>query len=73
MRGTGTPRARLLQPRVHERYGYMKDYSRMHLLADQNPRTCGIYEAVLIRAFLKHAEIDNVKDGDDNLQNVSPH
>ena len=59
---------------ANERYGYMKDYSRMHLLlVDQNPRPCGIYKAVLIRAFLKHAKIDNVKAGDDNRQNVSPH
>ena len=34
---------------------------------------CGAYEACVIKAFPKHAEIDNVKAGDDNRQNVSPH
>ena len=59
---------------ANERYGYMKGYSRMHiLLVDQNPRMCGTYEACVIKAFLKHAKLENVKAGDDNRQNVSPH
>ena len=59
---------------ANDRYGYEMNYSRMHLLlVDQSPSKCGIYEAFLIRAFQKHAKIDNVKIGDDNRQNVSPH
>ena len=59
---------------ANETYGYMKDYSRMHiLLVDKDPRMCGTYEAFVIKAFLKHAKIDNVKAGDDNRQDVSPH
>ena len=46
----------------------------MHiLLVDQNPRKCGTYGVVVIKAFLNHAKLDNVKAGDDNRQNVSPH
>jgi hypothetical protein len=46
---------------ANDRYGYEMNYSRMHLLlVDQSPSKCGIYEAFLIRAFQKHAEIDNV-------------
>ena len=59
---------------ANDRYGYKMNYSRMHLLlVDQSPSKCGIYEAFLIRTFQRHAEIDNVKIGDDNRQNVSPH
>ena len=59
---------------ANETYGYMKDYSRMHiLLVDRDPRMCGAYEAYVIKAFQKHAKINNVKAGDDNRQDVSPH
>ena len=52
----------------------MKDYSRMHtLLVDKDPRMCGTCEACVIKAFQKHAKIINVKTGDDNRQDVSPH
>ena len=42
-------------------------------IRDQASSTCGIYEAFLIRTFRGHAKLDNVKIGDDNRQNVSPH
>jgi hypothetical protein len=59
---------------ANDRYGYEMNYSRMHLLlVDESPSKCGLYEAILIKAFQKHAKIDNVKIGDDNRQNVSPH
>ena len=46
---------------ANEAYGYMKDYSRMHiLLVDKDPRMCGTYEACVIKAFLKHAQINDV-------------
>ena len=59
---------------ANDRYGYKMNYSRMHLLlVDKSPSKCGIYEAFLIKMFKKHAEIDNVKTGDDNRQELAPH
>ena len=58
---------------ANETYGYMQCYSRMHILLVDDSRMCGVCEAFVIKAFKQHAKIANVKAGDDNRQNVSPH
>ena len=60
---------------ANRRYGYAQaGGSHMEILiCDPDSRIIGVYESSLITHFQGHDKCLNIKDGDDNRQNVSPH